>query len=170
MQIWRHIRAVLLLPFMATVAVPLGLVAVFGGVNVGWGQDPTGMVTLITIGSSALAIGLTLFVSTHYLFAKIGKATLAPWDAPTKLVVHGVYRYVRNPMISGIMYMLTGETLILGCLPILIWTMLFVIGNVVYIPLIEEPILAKRFGQKYDAYRSNVPRWIPRLRPWSAPN
>jgi protein-S-isoprenylcysteine O-methyltransferase Ste14 len=38
--------------------------------------------------------------------------------------------------------------------------------NAVYFPLVEEPGLRRRFGEDYDAYRANVPRWIPRRRPW----
>ena len=37
----------------------------------------------------------------------------------------------------------------------------------VYIPLAEEPGLARRFGYEYLAYQRNVPRWIPRVRPWT---
>jgi protein-S-isoprenylcysteine O-methyltransferase Ste14 len=32
--------------------------------------------------------------------------------------------------------------------------------------LYEEPTLRKKFGPDYDEYRKNVPRWLPRLRPW----
>ena len=34
---------------------------------------------------------------------------------------------------------------------------LFVIGY-------EEPTLSRQFGASYDAYRREVPRWIPRYR------
>jgi protein-S-isoprenylcysteine O-methyltransferase Ste14 len=30
----------------------------------------------------------------------------------------------------------------------------------------EEPYLANRFGEEYDAYRRAVPAWWPRLTPW----
>jgi protein-S-isoprenylcysteine O-methyltransferase Ste14 len=38
--------------------------------------------------------------------------------------------------------------------------------NLIYIPLIEEPMLAGRFGEAYARYRDSVPRFIPRVRPW----
>jgi protein-S-isoprenylcysteine O-methyltransferase Ste14 len=38
--------------------------------------------------------------------------------------------------------------------------------NVIYIPLSEEPGLARRFGDDYLEYKRNVPRWIPRITPW----
>ena len=36
---------------------------------------------------------------------------------------------------------------------------LFVVGY-------EEPTLLRAHGDEYAAFRANVPRWIPRLRPW----
>jgi len=39
--------------------------------------------------------------------------------------------------------------------------------NAIYIPLLEEPGLVRRFGADYETYRRHVPRWIPRLSPWN---
>jgi protein-S-isoprenylcysteine O-methyltransferase Ste14 len=44
---------------------------------------------------------------------------------------------------------------------------LFFAINHVYFILSEEPGLEKRFGQEYLEYKKNVPRWIPRLKPWN---
>lgn len=61
---------------------------------------------------------------------------------------------------------LLGEGLLLGSPAILVWFLIFVALNAIYIPLVEEPDLARRFGDGYLGYKRNVPRWIPRLRPW----
>ena len=92
--------------------------------------------------------------------------TLAPWNPTQKLVVHGIYRYVRNPMITGMFCILLGEAIFFGSWWLLGWFGFFVLVNVIYIPLLEEPGLARRFGNDYLLYRRNVPRWIPRLTPW----
>ena len=76
----------------------------------------------------------------------------------------GPYRYVRNPMISGVAVMLLGEALFHGSWVIGIWFGVFVYINHVYCILSEEPGLEKRFGESYRAYKKEVPRWIPRLR------
>jgi protein-S-isoprenylcysteine O-methyltransferase Ste14 len=67
-------------------------------------------------------------------------------------------------MISGVMSILLGEAVLAASLPLFIWFVIFVIVNAIYIPLAEEPGLAKRFGDDYLDYKRNVPRWIPRMR------
>jgi protein-S-isoprenylcysteine O-methyltransferase Ste14 len=80
--------------------------------------------------------------------------------------VRGPYRHVRNPMISGVFAVLLGEAALLGSLPLLAWAAAFAAANTIWMPLVEEPGLVRRFGADYEAYRANVPRWVPRLRPW----
>jgi protein-S-isoprenylcysteine O-methyltransferase Ste14 len=69
-------------------------------------------------------------------------------------------------MISGVAFVLAGEAVALGSKSLFLWFTAFVLVNAVYIPLVEEPGLRRRFGEDYDAYRTNVPRWLPRLQPW----
>jgi protein-S-isoprenylcysteine O-methyltransferase Ste14 len=155
---WRHAAAVLLLPGVVTVVVPAFLAARLG-VDVTW----PGLVA----GVALVAVGLLLVVRTVALFAAIGRGTLAPWDPTSRLVVRGPYRYVRNPMISGVLFILLAEAAALGSLALLAWFGLVFALNAVYIPLVEEPGLERRFGDDYLHYREHVPRWLPRLRPWN---
>ena len=104
---------------------------------------------------------------TISLFAGFGDGTLAPWDPPQRLVVRGVYRRVRNPMLSGVFFVLVGEAALLGSPQVLAWFLVAFAVNAAYIPLIEEPGLLYRFGDEYLDYKRNVPRWIPRLKPWT---
>jgi protein-S-isoprenylcysteine O-methyltransferase Ste14 len=106
-------------------------------------------------------------VATIRLFVTVGKGTLAPWDPTQRLVVRGVYRHVRNPMISGMFFILLGEAVLAVSLPLLVWFAVFVVVNALYIPLAEEPGLVKQFDDDYLAYKQNVPRWVPRLKPWA---
>ncbi len=52
----------------------------------------------------------------------------------------------------------SAEALLAASLPLFIWFAVFVVANVIYIPMTEEPGLAKRFGEDYLAYKQNVPR------------
>lgn len=108
-------------------------------------------------------------IKTIALFATVGRGSLAPWDAPRRLVVDGVYRHVRNPMISGVAFVLAGETALLGSSSLLTWFLVFLVINGLYIPLVEERGLARRFGSDYLEYKANVPRWVPRHTPWIPP-
>ena len=168
MEAWKHLRAILLLPFMAAVVIPGVLLGLTGPDTLGlWPSAPATRVGLPVLGGVLLCLGLVLMVATIRLFVTVGKGTLAPWNPTQRLVVQGVYRHVRNPMISGVFFVLLGEAVLAASLPLLVWFMLFVLGNAIYIPLAEEPGLMKRFGADYLAYQQNVPRWIPRLRPWT---
>jgi len=113
-----------------------------------------------------VVLGLVLMAATIRLFVIVGRGTLAPWNPTQRLVVRGVYRHVRNPMITGVFCILLGETAAFGSPWLLGWFAVFCLVNGIFIPLWEEPDLAKRFGEDYLLYKRNVPRWIPRLRAW----
>ncbi|KPK25183.1 MAG: hypothetical protein AMJ61_12665 [Desulfobacterales bacterium SG8_35_2] len=115
----------------------------------------------------AAVIGLGLAFWTVTLFTTFGKGTPAPWDPPQKLVIRGPYRYVRNPMITGVLFMLLAESLLLQSWPVFLWLIIFYVLNKIYFPLFEEKSLKKRFGTDYLEYKKHVPRWIPRLKPWT---
>jgi protein-S-isoprenylcysteine O-methyltransferase Ste14 len=167
MSRWRKARAVLLLPFTVTIVVPALVLWWAGSTNLGWGLGGAVAALPVLLGIALLALGLVLVVWTIQLFSRVGEGTLAPWDPTSRLVVRGPYRHVRNPMISGVAVVLAGEAVALGSKALGLWFVAFVAANAIYIPLVEEPGLCRRFGDDYDAYRSNVPRWLPSVTPWS---
>jgi protein-S-isoprenylcysteine O-methyltransferase Ste14 len=163
---WRHIRAVLLLPVVVTLVVPALLVLWTGDVRVGWGLDGAIAGVPVVLGVGQIAFGLALVVWTVGLFVKEGQGTLAPWDPTAKLVVRGPYRHVRHPMIGGVATILLGEAVLLGSTAVAGWLVAVVTVNAVYLPLVEERGLVRRFGSDYEVYRANVPRFVPRLSAW----
>jgi protein-S-isoprenylcysteine O-methyltransferase Ste14 len=168
MSALRHCRAILVLPFMVTVVVPATILFLTGPDTFDlWQSFPATHVALPILGCAFICLGLVLMVATIRLFVTVGKGTLAPWNPTQRLVVQGVYRHVRNPMIAGVFFILVGEAVLAASLPLLVWFMLFVLGNAVYIPVAEEPGLVKRFGADYLMSKQNVPRWIPKLKPWT---
>jgi protein-S-isoprenylcysteine O-methyltransferase Ste14 len=154
-SVWRHLRAIGLCPFVVTVVVP-GIILWGSEVaHAGW--------ALVLVGALLIALGLILVAWTVGLFATVGGGTLAPWDPTKRLVIRGPYRYVRNPMIDGVLLILLGEAALFGSAALLVWFAAVLAVNVVYIPLVEEPGLQERFGEEYEAYRAAVPRWLPRV-------
>ena len=166
MVLWilRQLIAIAVLPFTVAVLIPVWL-ARQNGIALGIGSGPA-QVLAQAGGLCLLAAGGCLFLASLRRFVTEGRGTLAPWDPPRRLVVRGPYRYVRNPMISGVLLVLFGEALLLLSWPHLVWALIFLGINSVYIPLLEEPGLARRFGEGYREYCRHVPRLLPRLRPW----
>ena len=149
----------LILPITVLVLVPLSI-------EKNW---TIAVDSLSIAGMIPIAGGLILLVGTISTLTRIGKGTLAPWSPTSKLVVGGAYAYTRNPMISSVLCILLGESLIVHSTAIFIWLALFFIINNIYFVFLEEPGLVKRFGSEYVEYKRNVPQWIPRLRPWIPP-
>ena len=165
MALLRQAFAIAVFPFTMAVLVPLWL-ARREGLTPALAGSAAGLATQAA-GLALLALGLALFVASLRRFATEGRGTLAPWDPPRELVVRGPYRYVRNPMISGVLLALVGEALVLRSRSHLLWACTFFAINAVYIPLLEEPDLAHRFGESYREYCRHVPRLLPRLTPWN---
>jgi protein-S-isoprenylcysteine O-methyltransferase Ste14 len=117
-----------------------------------------------------LALAGAAFVVTAFIrFVVEGLGTPAPVAPPTRLVVGGIYRYVRNPMYVAVITCVVGQALLLNQ-PVLLWAALITAaGMVAFTRFYEEPTLARQFGADYARYRAAVPGWWPRLRPWQPP-
>lgn len=107
------------------------------------------------------ALGLVILLRCVWEFAHFGKGTLAPFDEPQKLVVQGLYRYVRNPMYVGVVLMLFGEALFFRSWVILAWAGAFFVLSSTFVMLYEEHRLQEKFGASYKQYCKSVGRWIP---------
>jgi protein-S-isoprenylcysteine O-methyltransferase Ste14 len=165
---WGLVRTIIVLPGNAVVFIPAAILWISKLLGYSPKFAAAGQF-LFWLAVLAASIGLCLGIWTAMLFVKFGKGTPAPWDPPKKLVIRGPYRYVRNPMIIGVMHILLAEALLFQSWPIAGWLAVFFIGNAIYFPLVEEKSLEKRFGDDYREYKTHVLRWIPRLRPWSGP-
>jgi protein-S-isoprenylcysteine O-methyltransferase Ste14 len=148
--------------------IPALLLLLLNDMDTRWDTAAPAYGLIFFAGMVLLLIGTALLVITVYLFCDLGEGTLAPWDPPQKLVVAGPYRYVRNPMIAGVLTVLAGESIVTGSFLIALLAVFFLGLNHVYFILSEEPGLVKRFGEPYKTYRRNVPRWIPKPTPWGA--
>ena len=121
---------------------------------------------LLVVGLVLSACGLTLLIATIRMFILIGRGTIMPWNPTRKLITGSVYGHVRNPMISSIIILQVGEAFVFASLGMAVLALIFFVVNTVYFIYSEEPGLEKRFGVEYIEYKQNVPRWLPRLKPW----
>ena len=164
---WRHVISVLLAPVTMTLVIP-AVIATLTGVRSPNLAAPLTAVLAI-LGALLIAGGLVLLTWTVFLFDRVGKGTLgvgAVLGEPVNLVVRGPYRHVRNPMISGVLFILLGEAAITTSGWLLLWFAIFFMVQATNIRLWEEPHLTRRFGDEYVIYRQYVPRWIPRISAW----
>jgi protein-S-isoprenylcysteine O-methyltransferase Ste14 len=113
-----------------------------------------------------IGAGLVPLLRSFVDFFQAG-GTPVPLASPPRLVVTGFYRYVRNPIYVGFLIILIGQTLLFGTLGMLRYTAITIVIGLAAVRFYEEPVLARKFGPEYQAYRAAVRAWVPRLRPWT---
>jgi protein-S-isoprenylcysteine O-methyltransferase Ste14 len=118
------------------------------------------------VGAVLALVGLIGLAESFSRFAIKGRGTPAPVMPPTRLVVTGLYRYVRNPMYVAVLWIVVGQALLFGSPPLLAYAAVVWLAVHLFVQLYEEPALRARFGEDYAAYTAAVRRWRPRLRPW----
>ena len=119
------------------------------------------------IGAVLVILGLVPLLESFGRFALVGLGTPAPIAPPQHLVVSGFYRFVRNPMYVGVVTIILGEALMLGEANLLIYGAIIWLAFHIFVLVYEEPTLLQAYGPEYEAFRANVPRWIPRVMPWT---
>ena len=124
-----------------------------------------GVGALRWLGLPLLVVGVGTLLWCIWDFARQGRGTLAPVDAPRFVVRGGPYRFVRNPMYVSVVTALVGETILFRSSWLLGWAGAFAAAFATFVVTYEEPTLRRRFGQSYEDYRSRVPRWLPRWSP-----
>lgn len=115
MKVPSHIRA-LVLPFTVAGVIPVAILLLTSATSPGWSLVFPYVYIVIMAGVIVIASGLNLLAYTIKLFFVIGKGTLAPWSPARRLVVVGSYRYVRNPMILGVLIVIAGEAIVFSSL------------------------------------------------------
>ena len=115
-----------------------------------------------------LTLGLFLAIwSVRTFYTKGGDGTPGPWRPVCNLIISGPYRYVRNPMILGAIDLLLSEAALFASTPLLLWAIVFFVGNIIYFKTFEEKELIKRFGADYEDYKNKVPMLFPKFTPYN---
>ena len=120
------------------------------------------------LGGILIIVGVPGVVDSFARFALEGLGTPAPIAPTQKLVVTGLYRYVRNPIYIAVVAVILGQAPLFGDWRLLWYGALLWLFFHVFVVMYEEPTLKQTFGTEYESFRTNVPRWIPRLTPWRA--
>jgi protein-S-isoprenylcysteine O-methyltransferase Ste14 len=127
-----------------------------------------GLFSFQVVGVLLIAAGLLVLLDSFARFAVQGLGTPAPIFPTRHLVVSGLFRYVRNPMYVAVVSLIFGQGMFFGSVRILEYGIVVWVGFYLFVLLYEEPTLRKSYGLEYEEFCANVPRWIPRFRPWRA--
>lgn len=108
--------------------------------------------TLIVVGSLSFAIWARVNLGKNWAMPMTHKK-----DA--ELITTGPYRYVRNPIYTGLIFATLGTTIAVG-LP---WLIIFLITTIscTYISIREENYLQNKFGESYTKYKKTSKMLIP---------
>src|SRR6185295_5589728 len=133
-------------------------------------ESPTqGWLPLRIAGGLLIAAGLPVLVDSFARFALQGLGTPAPVFPTRHLVITGLYRFVRNPMYVAVVSVIIGQGLLLGNIRVLEYGAVVWLGFHLFVIGYEEPALRAKFGPEYEHFCAAVPRWLPRIHPWTGP-
>jgi protein-S-isoprenylcysteine O-methyltransferase Ste14 len=113
-------------------------------------------------GVALVAAGTAVLLHAFARFVVEGSGTPAPVAPTERLVVGGLYRYVRNPMYLAVLATIVGQALVLARPGLLLYAAAVGAAFIAFVGWYEEPTLAREFGAPYEAYRRAVPAWWPR--------
>jgi protein-S-isoprenylcysteine O-methyltransferase Ste14 len=129
-------------------------------------QPPADWAPARVIGGLLIGVGLVPLVHSFVVFTRTG-ATPFPAASPSQLVVSGFYRHVRNPIYVGFLIVMAGQAALFGSLGLLEYAAVSWLVAAAAVRWYEEPVLARKFGDAYRAYRRAVPAWLPRVHSWT---
>jgi protein-S-isoprenylcysteine O-methyltransferase Ste14 len=114
----------------------------------GWDADdpsrPAAVAGWVLIGA-----GTVVLLSAFARFVLEGIGTPAPVAPTARLVVGGLYRFVRNPMYLAVAAVIVGQGLVLGRPLLYGYAALLGVADFAFLRGYEEPPLARRFGAEY---------------------
>jgi protein-S-isoprenylcysteine O-methyltransferase Ste14 len=128
----------------------------------GWQPGTTRPIAMVVVGAVLTAAGIAVLLQAFGRFVIEGAGTPAPQAPTERLVVGGLYRYVRNPMYLALQAIIVGQVLLLDRPVLLCYAAGVLALTLAFVRLYEEPALSRRYGEQYEAYRRAVPGWRPR--------
>ncbi len=149
------------------VVAPGGVAGVAPYLISGWRVDARLPNAIRAVGLALIVAGVLSVVESFARFVVRGRGTPAPVAPPRHLVVSGQYRHVRNPMYVALVAVVCGQAAWFGSVGLAAYAAVLLFLFHLRVVSYEEPQLVRLFGAEFAAYREAVPRWLPRVRPWT---
>ena len=127
---------------------------VFPALTLNWTYSAVAAVVMVLLGLVISLGGVVTF--------KGANTTMDPKhpDQASTLISSGIYRYSRNPMYLGVLFMLVGWGFYLANLLSILCVLIFV-GYITRFQIIpEERLLQEKFGSEFLSYKRRVRRWL----------
>src|SRR5205085_348806 len=96
------------------------------------------------LGAALAAAGLIGLLDSFVRFAVEGVGTPAPPFPTERLIVRGLYRFVRNPMYVAVVSLIIGQALILASPALAAYAAVIWLAFHVFVLTYEEPALGRR--------------------------
>ena len=160
-------RRALLGTIIFTLTIPGTAIVLVPYLLTGWNLRPPflGIEATRSLGGALIVLAAPLFFRFLAGFVREGRGTPAPIAPTQHLVVGGPFRWVRNPGYVAVVAVVVGQALRFGSGAVLAWAAFLAVAFHLFVVFYEEPTLRRQFGQEYEAYCREVPRWLPRRRP-----
>jgi protein-S-isoprenylcysteine O-methyltransferase Ste14 len=142
-------------PGLEAVVGPIVLVTVAGSDGLDWPA------WLRVIGVVLIVAGVAVLADVFWRFAHEGRGTPSPAAPARDLMRGGSFGVVRHPMYVATATVIVGEALAFAQPVLLVAALTYLVAMATLSALVEEPRLARRHGAAYDAYRRDVPGWLP---------
>lgn len=146
----KSILSTIILPAILILAAPYFLV---GGRLDFLTSMSESWVRMLAVVPFAVGVVLALFGAWAVLISGTGKATPA-----------GPYRFVRNPIMLGVLLAVAAQYLLYDWPAIIAYLGVLFVASDCLIRTVAEPRLLDRHGPVYETYLETVPRWLPRRR------
>lgn len=122
------------------------------------GVGETGMIISMALGYGLAFVGIGVFIQ--------GWRQVHQAQQDDQLVTNGLYSVVRHPQYTGLFIALFGEGVIhwptifsVGLFPVIVLTFTWLARK-------EEHEMSTQFGDRYRAYKQDVPMFIPHIGQW----
>ena len=111
------------------------------------------------VGLLPITAGVVLNIAADRQFKRLG-TTVKPLHRSSALATDGVFRWSRNPMYLGMVFIVAGIVLLEGSISpwIVVVALAITLDRVFVVP--EEKMLKETFGDAFEQYSQRVRRWL----------
>jgi len=118
--------------------------------------------SLLVFGYFLYSVGLSITLLAQHQMGTAWRIGVDPTEK-TSLITNGLYRYVRNPIYTGLFLGGVGLFLISPSIILLVGMLAFFVSVELFVKRVEEPYLREQFGEVFRSWYQSTGRYFPKL-------